>query len=69
MVQQKMPIKSCGNDWDVLRKCICSSYFHQAARLKVIYLTFIYLNKLQRVHCFARNEIVVPHIHDMFFFS
>ena len=36
MIQQRMPLKSCGNDWDVIRKCICSSYFHQAARLKVI---------------------------------
>lgn len=36
MIQQKMSLKSCGNDWDVIRKCICSSYFHQAARLKGI---------------------------------
>lgn len=27
---------SCGTDWDVVRKCICSSYFHHAARLKGI---------------------------------
>lgn len=27
---------SCGNDWDVVRKCICSSYFHHAAKLKGI---------------------------------
>ena len=35
MVQHRMSLRSCGNDWDVVRKCICSSYFHQAARLKV----------------------------------
>ena len=27
---------SCGTNWDVVRKCICSAYFHQAARLKSI---------------------------------
>lgn len=32
----KMPYISCGTDWDVVRKCICSAYFHQAARLKGI---------------------------------
>ena len=35
MEQQKMDIVSCGNEWDIIRKCICSSYFQQAARLKV----------------------------------
>ena len=35
MDQRKMPVISCGNDWDVVRKCICSAYFHQAAKLKV----------------------------------
>ncbi|XP_074645690.1 pre-mRNA-splicing factor ATP-dependent RNA helicase PRP16-like [Tubulanus polymorphus] len=34
MDQQKMDLISSGNDWDIIRKCICSSYFHQAARLK-----------------------------------
>lgn len=34
MDQQKMELISCGNDWDVVRKCICSAYFQQAARLK-----------------------------------
>lgn len=34
MDQQKMPLVSCGNDWDVVRKCICSSYFQNAARIK-----------------------------------
>ena len=32
----KVPVASCGSDWDVVRKCICSAYFHQAARLKGI---------------------------------
>nr|KAG5707205.1 hypothetical protein BaRGS_017889 [Batillaria attramentaria] len=34
MEQQKMELVSCGTDWDIIRKCICSAYFHQAARLK-----------------------------------
>ncbi|KAK4025233.1 hypothetical protein OUZ56_014308 [Daphnia magna] len=36
MDQLKLPIISSGQDWDVIRKCICSAYFHQAARLKGI---------------------------------
>ncbi|XP_042196437.1 pre-mRNA-splicing factor ATP-dependent RNA helicase PRP16 [Callorhinchus milii] len=36
MVQQRMNIVSCGTDWDVIRKCICAAYFHQAAKLKGI---------------------------------
>ncbi|KAI8825388.1 pre-mRNA-splicing factor ATP-dependent RNA helicase PRP16-like protein [Chytriomyces cf. hyalinus JEL632] len=36
MKTEKLPIITCGNDWDIVRKCICSSYFHQAARLKGI---------------------------------
>lgn len=31
-----MEVTSCGTEWDVVRKCICSAYFHQAARLKGI---------------------------------
>ncbi|XP_001605450.1 pre-mRNA-splicing factor ATP-dependent RNA helicase PRP16 [Nasonia vitripennis] len=34
--QQKMEVISCGTEWDIVRKCICSAYFHQAARLKGI---------------------------------
>lgn len=34
MDQHKMEIVSCGTEWDIVRKCICSAYFHQAARLK-----------------------------------
>ncbi|RZF39395.1 hypothetical protein LSTR_LSTR000916 [Laodelphax striatellus] len=36
LVQQKIEVVSCGSDWDIIRKCICSAYFHQAARLKGI---------------------------------
>eukprot|EP00271_Cylindrocystis_brebissonii_P010230 TRINITY_DN26364_c0_g1_i1.p1 TRINITY_DN26364_c0_g1~~TRINITY_DN26364_c0_g1_i1.p1 ORF type:complete len:1371 (-),score=323.28 TRINITY_DN26364_c0_g1_i1:363-4475(-) len=32
--QQKIPISSCGSDWDVVRKAVCSAYFHNSARLK-----------------------------------
>lgn len=31
---QKMDLVSCGTDWDVVRKCICAGYYHQAARVK-----------------------------------
>ncbi|KAJ6790770.1 pre-mRNA-splicing factor ATP-dependent RNA helicase DEAH7 [Iris pallida] len=30
----KIPLTSCVMDWDVVRKAICSAYFHNAARLK-----------------------------------
>ncbi|WCJ19134.1 RNA helicase family protein [Euphorbia peplus] len=30
----KIPLTSCGHDWDIIRKAICSAYFHNAARLK-----------------------------------
>lgn len=33
---QKMELNSCGTDWDTIRKCICSGYYHQAARVKGI---------------------------------
>jgi pre-mRNA-splicing factor ATP-dependent RNA helicase DHX38/PRP16 len=36
MVMQKMELVSCGTDWDVIRKCICSGYYHQAAKVKGI---------------------------------
>lgn len=36
MRAQKMDIVSSGTDWDVVRKCICSGYFHQAAKVKGI---------------------------------
>ncbi|KPM38093.1 Pre-mRNA-splicing factor ATP-dependent RNA helicase prp16 [Neonectria ditissima] len=31
---QKMTLSSCGMDWDIIRKCICSGYYHQAAKYK-----------------------------------
>ncbi|GBG65277.1 hypothetical protein CBR_g50319 [Chara braunii] len=34
MKQQKIPLTSCGTEWDIVRKAICSAYFHNAARLK-----------------------------------
>eukprot|EP01119_Soliformovum_irregulare_P011448 TRINITY_DN2865_c0_g1_i1.p1 TRINITY_DN2865_c0_g1~~TRINITY_DN2865_c0_g1_i1.p1 ORF type:complete len:1109 (-),score=401.60 TRINITY_DN2865_c0_g1_i1:141-3467(-) len=34
MKQMKVENVSCGNDWDVVRKTICSAYFHNAARFK-----------------------------------
>ena len=36
MEKQKMALVSCGTDWDVIRKCICSGYYHQAAKVKGI---------------------------------
>ena len=32
METMKMEIYSLGTDWDVVRKCICSAYFYNAAR-------------------------------------
>lgn len=34
MEQQSISLVSCGSDWDIVRKCICSAYFQNAARLK-----------------------------------
>ena len=34
--QNKIAIVSCGQDWDIVRKAICASYFHNAAKLKGI---------------------------------
>ncbi|KAG6041295.1 hypothetical protein E4U41_005123 [Claviceps citrina] len=31
---QNMAVASCGMDWDVIRRCVCSGYYHQAARYK-----------------------------------
>ena len=36
MLVQKMELVSCGTDWDVIRQCICSGYYHQAAKVKGI---------------------------------
>ena len=34
MKSQKMELISCGMDWDLIRKAICSGYYHQAAKYK-----------------------------------
>jgi pre-mRNA-splicing factor ATP-dependent RNA helicase DHX38/PRP16 len=34
MTMQRMELQSCGTDWDVIRKAICSGYYHQAAKVK-----------------------------------
>jgi len=36
MKMMKMQHLSSGHDWDVVRKCICSAYFHNAAKIKGI---------------------------------
>ncbi len=36
MTQHKLPIASCGHDWDVIRKAICSAYFQNAAKFKSV---------------------------------
>ena len=36
MESHKLKVTSSGTEWDCVRKCICSAYFHQAARLKGI---------------------------------
>jgi pre-mRNA-splicing factor ATP-dependent RNA helicase DHX38/PRP16 len=36
MKQQKMEYVSCGTEWDIVRKVICSAYFGNAAKLKGI---------------------------------
>ncbi|KAH9817346.1 P-loop containing nucleoside triphosphate hydrolase protein [Melampsora americana] len=33
---QKLEVLACGTDWDIIRKCICAGYFHQAAKVKGI---------------------------------
>ncbi|KAJ1636504.1 Pre-mRNA-splicing factor ATP-dependent RNA helicase mog-1 [Pavlovales sp. CCMP2436] len=32
--QHKFAVKSCGAEWDVVRRCVCSAYFDNAARMK-----------------------------------
>lgn len=31
---KRIAVSSCRGNWDVIRKCICSGYFHQAAKVK-----------------------------------
>jgi pre-mRNA-splicing factor ATP-dependent RNA helicase DHX38/PRP16 len=33
---QRVPLTSCGSDWDPLRMCVCAGYYHQAAKVKGI---------------------------------
>ncbi|XP_015162147.1 pre-mRNA-splicing factor ATP-dependent RNA helicase PRP16-like [Solanum tuberosum] len=44
----KIPLTYCGSDWDVVRKTICSAYFHNAAMLKGI---GEYVNCRNRMPC------------------
>ena len=48
MKQQHIPHVSCGSDWDIVRKCICSAYFFNAARIKGI---GTYINMLTGTPC------------------
>ena len=48
MEQQKIPCVSNGSNWDVVRKCICSAYFYNAARIKGI---GSYINMLTGTPC------------------
>jgi len=34
MQAEKMPVKSCGDEWDIVRKAICSAYFNNACKIK-----------------------------------
>jgi len=34
MQAERMPVKSCGDEWDVVRKAIASSYFNNACKIK-----------------------------------
>jgi pre-mRNA-splicing factor ATP-dependent RNA helicase DHX38/PRP16 len=36
MTTQKIPLISCGHEWDVVRKAICAAYFQNAAKFKSI---------------------------------
>lgn len=36
MLQEGLGIESCGHDWDIVRKTICSGYFTNAAKIKGI---------------------------------
>ena len=44
----KVQLISCGNNWDVIRKCICCGYFQNTAKLKGI---GEYMNIRSRVPC------------------
>mmetsp|Transcript_4588 Transcript_4588/g.10051 ORF Transcript_4588/g.10051 Transcript_4588/m.10051 type:complete len:1204 (-) Transcript_4588:149-3760(-) len=46
--QQSMPLTSCGQEWDIVRRCICAGYFHNASKLRGI---GEYVNLLYKLPC------------------
>jgi len=48
MNQQRIQITTCGTDWDVVRKAICSGYFHNAGKLRGI---GEYVNMRTKIPC------------------
>ncbi|KAI9890784.1 MAG: DEAH-box RNA helicase prp16 [Vezdaea aestivalis] len=34
LVALKLEIKSCGTDWELIRKCVCAGFYYQAAKIK-----------------------------------
>ena len=34
--RSRMPILTCGSDWDQVRKAVCSAYFQNAGRMKTV---------------------------------
>lgn len=48
MRTKKMQPQSCGTEWDIVRKCVCSAYFANAAQLKGI---GEYVNMLTGIPC------------------
>ena len=36
MRKHRLALASCGSDWDVLRRCICAGFYHQAAKVRGI---------------------------------
>ena len=51
MSSLKIEHLSCGQEWDVVRKIICSGYFHNAARIKGI---IEYVNLKTGIRCHLR---------------
>merc|ERR1719468_728765 len=48
MQQQRVKVISCGTDWDVVRKAVCSGYFHNAGKLRGI---GEYVNLRSKIPC------------------
>ena len=53
---KKLEIVSCGNDWDAVRKCFCSGYFQNAARLKGIG-EYVNLRTGMPIHLFPTSAL------------